>query len=182
MNSNAIPDELSRVMLKIRQRDRYSVPASSSVTLERIVDTLASEREEWKAKAKEIERQLDQLTKENEELKLALEKERETLKNCTADYQSEIGKIVEKKNEQIEEVLGYLSVYKSQLMSVLDITDESYESMDSHHLMPLNNNDSLKTSTQIAEINDCARQGARVANLLGFHRLKLTELRRSWRL
>jgi predicted nucleic acid-binding Zn-ribbon protein len=162
MNSNSVTDELSRVMDKIRRRDHYCVPASSSITLEKIVEILASERDEWKFKAKNLEQQLNQVTQENKKLRSALGKEREALRKCTADHQKEVSEIVVKKNEQMQEVLGYLTTYKSQLLSTIDMTNDSAESKD--HTM--------KPEIRNTKIKDFVQAGPRVANLLGLRKDK----------
>jgi predicted nucleic acid-binding Zn-ribbon protein len=162
MNGNSMADEVSRVMDKIRQKDHYCRPASSSITLEKIVEILASERDEWKFKAQELERQLDRVSQENYKLRSALEKEREALRKCTADRQNEISEIMVNKNEQMQEVLGYLTSYKSQLLSTIEMTNESEESKDN----------ALKPETINPKINDFAQPGPRVAHLLGFRKEK----------
>lgn len=162
-------DEVSRVMDKIRRRDHYCMPASSSITLEKIVEILASERDEWKFKAKDLERQFNQVSQENKKLRSALDKEREALRKYAADHQKEISEIVVKKNEQMQEVLGYLTSYNSQLLSTIEMSNDSGESKD--HTM--------KPEIRNAKIRDFVQPGPRVANLLGLRKEK-SERRSLW--
>ena len=116
-------------MHKIRQQHHGNESLSSFVTLEKIVETLCLERDEWKAKAQELERQLEQSRSENNDLKFSLEKESKALANCADQCRKDIASVIEKKNDEMKEVLECLVVYKNQLLSTLDIADDSCEIM-----------------------------------------------------
>jgi len=216
MSTKATSDEhsseLNRVMHKIRLQHHGNESLSSFVTLEKVVETLATERDEWKAKAEELERQLKQSRSENNELKSSLEKESKALANCADQCRKEIASVIEKKNDEMKEVLECLVVYKNQLMSTLDIADDSCEIMitaeedqrvtyqqrhspsqaeiissnqASKALKPPRQNTAeikIEQRREDSGVEDSTTAGTGLANLLSFSTQKIIGGRQSWKL